>query len=223
MIDISEKLIENITKKYILFFPSSVYSEIEDSMIAGMIPKESYDIIAYNRDKLGATTHDIEKIALVDILNKNKILQNNLLLLLDTKTKVNAEVFQFIIDDYKKHMDCHLVITSWMVDNIKITFPDLSNTIFNAFKNQNLFFRNHYSQLEQYFKLSPQAPKLDSVDVLKNIKMTFSNTPLKNEVLEESKNSKPKISTPTKKIKPQFSDEEIDNFLMKTVFGVDLS
>lgn len=220
MTDISEQLIANITKKYIFFFPSAIYSDVETSILAGMIAKDSYDVIAYNQDQLGAITHDIEQIALVDILNKNKVLQNNLLLLLDTKDKVSKNVFQFILDDYKQHMDCHVFITSWLVDNVKHTFPNLNISIFNAFKSQHLFFRNHYAQLEQYFNLNPLDAKPDRTAIFKNMKSTFSIPAF--DKASSVVPVKPKPKTPKKRPKLQIDDDAIDHFLLKTVFNVDL-
>jgi len=223
MINIQEQLVSNISKKYLFYFPSSIYSEIENSVIAGMIPYETYDIILYNKDKVGAIAYDLENIATADILNKNSLLKNNLLLLIDSKTKVSANAFKFILDDYMNLINSHVYITNWLFNNVKKKFPELSNIMFNAFKNQSNFFNQHSLQLEQHFQLRSQEPNLDTLDLMKTMKMSFSPPTVKADAPQLDVSSKPQTSIPLKKTKPKISDEEIDQFLLKTVFGVDFS
>lgn len=222
MINISETLVANISKNYLFYIPSSIYNDIEAKGISAMIPNEAYDTILYFKKDVGAVSEDLEKNAPLGVFQKKNILQSNLLLLLENKPDVNADVFKLIIEDYKKHIECHLFITNWLAANVITAFPDVSKSILVAFKNQSQFFKEHYLQLEQHFQISPETPQFKNTDLFKAFKSVIPETNLKTESHEDTEAPKPKTSKRKKREKLKINDEETELFLLKTVFNVDI-
>lgn len=223
MTNISANLIANLTKNFIFYIPSSMYAMVENSEFKGIIPKEDYNKIIYYEDQLKIRTTNLDQIILLDILNKKDILENNLVMLLEAKTALNLTAFEIVLKDYKKHIDCHLQMNLWMYNNLTISIPTIEDVIINAFKFQSENFKEHCSQIEHHFQIQNQDLKLDDDVVVKNLETIFSENDLKNNMFKDIHNSKSEANTKsTKKKKPIISDQDIDRFLLQTVFNVEL-
>tara|TARA_R110000751_G_scaffold179809_3_gene286180 strand:- start:461 stop:1135 length:675 start_codon:yes stop_codon:yes gene_type:complete len=224
MTDISQIIVRSITKSYIFYLPQTIQPIVEDSDFRSIVPENGYNTIVYYNDLGKSMTSGLEDIILLDILGKQRILKNNLVLLLDAKSSFSNASFHIILEDYKKQIEFHNYATSWMYKNINDVFPNIDDVFISAFKIQANYFDVHYSQLEEHFQFKKEEVNLDSNQVLKNLESTFSkNSP---EGISFKLNSaqfgKTKTSTPIPKKKIVVTDEEIDEFLMQSVFGVKL-
>ncbi|WCO00563.1 hypothetical protein [Psychroserpens ponticola] len=222
MTDISATLIENTSKNYIFYIPSTMYAMVENSEFKGIIPKDEYDTIVFYEDKTKIRTSNLGKIILFKVLNKKDDLKNNLLSLLEAKTTLNKAVFDIILNDYQEHLKCHLHITSWMYNHINKFFHDIDETLANAFKFQAQNFAAHSLQIDQHFQLKNEDRHFDTIDVIKNLESTFSTSEVKNNIFKNKNSSKKETLTPLQKSKASIKDEDIDLFLLQTVFNVEL-
>lgn len=220
MTNISANLIKNITKKFIFYIPSTMYAMVEDSEFKGMLPKEEYDTIVYYEDKSKIRTSNFEKIILFDMLNKKDDLKNNVVILLEAKTSLTKASFDIVLNDYQEHLNIYLHITDWMHSHIKNFFPDLDETLTNAFKFQAQNFKDHGSQIAQHFQLKNEDRNFDKDDVIKNLESTFSTSEVKSNIFKNKNIPKTKPLTPLQKSKATIKDEDIDLFLLETVFNV---
>ncbi|WP_047547404.1 hypothetical protein [Psychroserpens sp. Hel_I_66] len=224
MIDTTDILNANIIQKYLFYIPSSVHSKVENSVLKGFIPKEGYDDIVYYKEKGNAISNDLESIIIPEILTKERILKKNLVLLLDTKSKISPAVFDMILEDYIKYINGHQYITTWMHENIRSVFPDVNDIIINAFKIQADYFTQHCLKVKHQFRIEKPEPTITDTDIFKTLKSQFSKSiettnPI---VFEKHKKSKKIKTIAERKRKKSFTDKEIDEFLLETVFSVKL-
>lgn len=223
MTNISTTLIENLTKNYIFYIPSSIYSMVESSELKGIIPKDEYDKIVYLEDKSNMRTTNLDQMILIDLMRKKDFLKQNLITLLDVKTSLSSAAFDEILKGYQNHLKWHLHVSSWMQKHLKSSFPKIKDVLINAFKFQTDNFSTHSIEIERHFKLNQEDINLNNIDVINNLKVNFDDTEKKKIFhINPNFNSKSAISKASKKDKIIITDEEIDNFLLETIFNVEL-
>ncbi|TXE16019.1 hypothetical protein ES692_13955 [Psychroserpens burtonensis] len=222
MIDISQIIISNITKRYIFYIPSSIYSLIESSDFKGIIPKERYDCIMYYNETGTLIDTDVEDIGLMEVISKKSILQKNLVALLESKSTLSPAAFDVILKDYVIQIESHQYVTSLMYENITTVFPNIADVLVSSFKFQAHIFNDHYTQLVSHFQLKNKATNLNNKNVLKNFRTTVSKGYLQKDIAKDNvqKSSFKNLSTPPSSGTYKMTDAEIDLFLLQTVFGV---
>ena len=115
-----------------------------------------------------------------------------------------------------------------MYENIKVVFPNIEDVFISAFKIQANHFDVHCSQIHEHFHFNKQENKVDDDQVLKHLKSTSFSSEVKSVQLDQLQFQKPQnpTSTPTPisipKKKRVITDEEIDAFLLESVFSVKL-
>lgn len=223
MTNISATLIENLTKNYIFYIPSSIYRIIEDSPLKGIIPKDEYDRIVYLEDKSKIRTTDLDQMILIDLIRKKDNLKQNLITLLDVKTSLSSAAFDEILKGYQNHLKWHLYVSSWMQKHLKSSFPNIKDVLINAFKFQTDNFSTHSIEIERHFKLNQEDINLNNIDVINNLKANFGDTEKKKIFhVNPNFNLKPTSFKALEKEKSAITDEEIDNFLLETIFNIEL-
>jgi hypothetical protein len=223
MTDISQIIVGNLIKSYVFYIPRSVQSILEDSDFKGIIPEDGYNSIAYYNNLGKAFTTGLEDIVLIDIIGKQRILKNNLVILLDAQSSISKAAFNVILEDYKKQIEYQIHVTSWMHKNITTIFPNIADVLVRAFKIQANYFDVHYSQLDTHFQFKIKQVTLNENQVLKNFETTLSKNSLESTLfkLNTDQFSKTNKATPAPKNKILITDEEIDMFLLQSVFGVE--
>ncbi|GAL82773.1 hypothetical protein JCM19274_4010 [Algibacter lectus] len=114
-------------------------------------------------------------------------------------------------------------MTRWMFVNIDKTFANLDVGIINMFKFQAEQFQKHIEELNNHFKIQPNKVSNETIALLEQLKDTYASAELKItppepiQPLPVSEKAKP-----TKKQKLIIDDDEIDKFLLSSVFNVDL-
>jgi len=219
MTDISQIIVKNLIKCYICYLPRTLKSKIEDSILKNIVPEEGYDSIIFF-DKLGKSmTSGIEDIVFINILGKERILKTNLVTLLEAKSSFSDAAFTIILEDYRKQIEFHKNATSWMYENIKVIFPNIEEVFIRAFKFQANYFDDHCSQINEHFRVITQTDK-----DLKHLKSTSSISKINSLQVNPIQCQKPQNPTPfpdpIPKKKRVVTDEEIDMFLLETVFNV---
>jgi hypothetical protein len=111
-----------------------------------------------------------------------------------------------------------------MLDNIGKIFEGVEEHIINLFKLQLQYFQKHNTDLNLHFEIQKQKTSIANEKMLKHLKDTYSNPNFKIKVPDFPKSKlllKQKVK-PVKKKKVLPSDQDIDRFLLTTVFNVEL-
>ncbi|WP_040281019.1 hypothetical protein [Psychroserpens damuponensis] len=227
MTNISQIIVKNLTKCYIFYLPRTIQPTVEGSYLKNIIPDEGYDSILFYDNQGKSMTSGIEDIILINILGKERILKMNLVTLLEAQSSISKAAFNIILEDYQNQIELHKNATSWMYENIKVVFPNIEDVFISAFKIQANHFNVHCSQIHEHFRFIKQEDK-----VLKHLKSTSFSSEVKSVKLDQLQFQKPQnptstsISTSTPisipKKKRVITDEEIDAFLLESVFSVKL-
>lgn len=156
-----------------------------------------------------------EQSNLLFLIGKSKLLESNMFDLLDAKENLSNEQFHFLANKYKSHVDSWVYITQELKKDIVKINHDLfiKNKGYIEFQATNL--EQHQMTIENHF---PNVYKTKHKVGLEHLKAR---------VLEYEKNKQIKNQQEVNKkttIKKQhlISTQEVDNYLLKKVFGVNV-
>lgn len=224
MTNISTTLIENLTRNYIFYIPSAIYTTVENSEFKGLVPKEEYDKIVYYESKSNVRTTNLDQIILLDLINKKEVLKQNVILLLEAKTSLSSPAFNIVLKDYQNHLKWHVHVSSWMDENLKSSFPNIKDVLINVFQFQSENFRSHHLEIDNHFELNLEDVKLNNVIVINSLKTNFPETSKQDHVFNINQHISQKSALSEEPIEEKqiITDEDIDNFLLETIFNVEL-
>ncbi|MWW23153.1 hypothetical protein [Algibacter lectus] len=220
--DIFTTIKDNLLRHYIIYVPTILFSKLKGSIYEGVLPEDAANTLFYlfNPKEIIA---DVNAFSIVALLEKSDILESNLFKLFEAKKTLEEEHFRVLLDKYKEHVEGHAFMTRWMYVNIDKTFANLDVGIINMFKFQAEQFQKHSEELNNHFKIQPNKVPNETIALLEQLKATYASTELKItppepiQPLPVSEKAKP-----TKKQKLIIDDDEIDKFLLSSVFNVDL-
>ncbi|WP_405570223.1 hypothetical protein [Winogradskyella sp. Asnod2-B02-A] len=149
-----------------------------------------------------------DKIEQIELLKKEKVLKSNTLKLIEFKAKYDIETFKYHFEEYIKDLEAWIEVSDYIRLNAKTEAR-------NYFKEIQLYLQLQYDNLKQHHT---------------ELKQRFANVifkPLQTEVLVKTNINVPKFQSsekPKKGKKKRIlpNDNEIDNFLFESVFGLDL-
>ncbi|MBU2920681.1 hypothetical protein KO504_04970 [Winogradskyella psychrotolerans] len=148
------------------------------------------------------------KIEHIELLKKEKVLKSNTLKLIEFKAKYDIEAFKYHFEEYINDLEAWIEASDYIRLNAKTEA------------------RNYFKEIQPYLQLQYDNLKQHHQE----LKQRFANVifkPLQTEVLVKSNINVPKSQTSEKPKKGRKkrvlpSDDEIDNYLLETVFGLDL-
>lgn len=212
---ILEKLLLNLRVSYIFYIPKDLLPKEELEKLHPDLVKDIFDQII-GLDKEG-TPNPNYKLYILDIMDKRSLLKQNTMALLEAKVKMDEASLNYILEEYKKHLDGHLHISNWLNTHLQKYFPKEYPEVHSLFLHHNNSFIDHSKELVTLFNLEINTPlKNDPVKEFKNL---FLNEKSAENVVNQST-----ISTVEKwLIKPvkEITDDEIDHMLLNQVFGLD--
>ncbi|MCL5129359.1 hypothetical protein [Algibacter sp. L4_22] len=220
--DIFTTIKDNLLRHYAIYIPEIAFSKIKGTIYEGLLPKEAANTLFY----IFSTKEpfvDINDVSIITLLSKSDILEGNIFKLFEAKKALGPEHFQVLLDKYKEHVEGHLFMIKWMYLNMNRTFENLDISITNMFKLQAEQFQKHSTELNNHFKIQPNNVPNKTIVLLEQLKETYTSAELKItnpdpvKTLPVSKSAKP-----VKKQKLEFNDDDIDRFLLSSVFNVDL-
>jgi hypothetical protein len=220
--DIFTTIKDNLLKHYIIYVPTVLFSKLKGSIYEGVLPEDAANTLFYlfNPKEIIA---DVNEFSIVTLLEKSDILEGNLFKLFEAKKTLEEGHFEVILDKYKEHLEGHVFMTRWMYINIDKTFANLDVSIINMFKFQVEQFQKHSEELNNHFKIIPNKVPNKTIALLEQLKENYTSAELKITPTESLKplpvSKKPKR---TKKQKLIIDDNEIDKFLLSSVFNVNL-
>ena len=148
------------------------------------------------------------KIEHIELLKKEKVLKSNTLKLIEFKAKYDIEAFKYHFEEYVKDLEAWIEASDYIRLNAKTEARNYFEEIQPYLQLQYDNLKQHHQELEQRFANVIFKPLQPEVLVKSNINVPKSQT-----------SEKPKKGR-KKRVLP--SDDEIDNFLLEIVFGLDL-
>ncbi len=149
-----------------------------------------------------------DKIEQIELLKKEKVLKSNTLKLIEFKAKYDIEAFKYHFEEYVKDLEAWIEASDYIRLNAKTEARNYFEEIQPYLQLQYDNLKQHHQELEQRFANVIFKPLQPEVLVKSNI-----NVP-KPQTSEKPKKGRKKRVLP--------SDDEIDNFLLEIVFGLDL-
>ena len=213
---------ENLTRKYVLYIPPILISKLKSTVYEGIIPDQDTNTLVFLDDNRQGSTN-INAFSMFELVGKKDILDNNLIQLFEAKKNLEEQHFRVLLDKYISQVEGHLFATKWMYKNINKVFMGLEQSFVNLFKLQAEYFESHNNELNRHFEIKSHKISDKNVQLLKHFEDTYSNPDFKVIVPNFKTNGfVNKKSKSVKKQKAKVSDEEIDRFLLTTVFNVEL-
>ncbi|WP_191861030.1 hypothetical protein [Hanstruepera ponticola] len=217
------KIISNLFRNYIFYFPKQFYPNIEPTFLSDIIRPDMVNTIYYfdfNKElhKNPSVIHGL------DIFNKGNQLDNNTNDLITLKQNLTLEEFYHIFEKYGQYVGTHCIMTQWMYANIKIDMPLTTSKVESMFQFQAKAFDEHADKLESYFGEETITSEVDDNQVLEIVSETLEELPaieIKKEVEIPTKPQKKEAPLKAKQKEPLMTDEKARKYILETVFGID--
>ncbi len=216
---------DNLYKPLIFYVPRSIIPEDKKELFSASKFDSVFHRIAII-DKKGNILELKSNIKLLQLLEKPTLLDKNIFLLLEKKEILKPNPFNFLLEKYIEQLNFYVLISDWMDKNIAVDIPDLDSGIKSYFELQKKIFQKHLEVFQNNF-LSNAISLSKPVDVFKYIKKDFP--PFKHFInIQNESNLRPNLNTNKKKgsnrkQKPiLITDDESRNFLLNTVFKLNL-
>lgn len=178
-----------------------------------------------------------KKDAISKVLMKTSMLEKNMHLLLKKKRKFDEQEFSFVFDNYFELAEFCFYITNWFhTDLASSIIIKLNNELFGMFQLQYQGYKKHFEKLIKYFYPNKESLPIGNFDVLVTIEKYFPELIKKyetdnNKVIAISNNQTTNTvennvalftcNEPiAKKKQPQPTQLEVEEFLLKSVFGI---
>jgi hypothetical protein len=221
--DTFNTLKNNLIRNYAFYIPTIAIEKLKATVFEGIIPIEACDTLAFFDNERIISTN-FKTLTILKLTSKKDILDENILLLFEAKKNLDSQHFLFLLNNYIPHVEGHLLVTNLMLDNIGKIFEGVEEHIINIFKLQLQYFQKHNTDLNLHFEIQKQKTSIANEKMLKHLNDTYSNPNFKIKIPDFPKSKlllKQKVK-PVKKKKVLPSDEDIDRFLLTTVFNVEL-
>ncbi|MCX7551842.1 hypothetical protein [Xanthomarina sp. F2636L] len=155
------------------------------------------------------------------LLSKTAELDRNIYALLEMRSKLDEDSFQFLAKKYCLDVAFYKRVSAWMLDHIQEDIPDANKETLLSFELQKTAFENHWEYLQKHFvpsaEIKRNIPEVNLTAEDFEIIQDLVGNPLQSK--SENKNS-PKTTKKEKKI--LITEEAAEKFLLETVFNVKL-
>ncbi|TXE13841.1 hypothetical protein FUA26_01815 [Seonamhaeicola algicola] len=211
-------LIKGIYLPSILYIPKSLAFYLDDNFRKEIQDAGVFDhlVVLSTEGILTTFNNDFPEIIL---LNKENILDNNILQLLKFRDQFSDTTFNFIKTEYLKHANNYQKSYTSLLENIDTETTCVKDTQKVWFELQMDAITKHIKKLKEVLNFENNinykdnlSPSISELNILKEKRY---NSLLENVLIPEKK--KPKA-------KPyKISNEDADIFLLQSVFNVDLN
>ena len=219
------ELRQNLYKPFIFYIPKSLIPEEKKALW-----KEEKYAVYFNMvtliDSQGFDSELKEKASYHKMMIKSAVLDENMFMLIEKNGSLKEEQFRFFLAKYMEHVNFVVYISDWMSRNVVIHIKDLSEETKNSFQLQAQVFLKHFEDLRSNILTTRQVIPKKEVNVLEFIENDLVEI---KDALNLSKDSKSTYKAiefnkelpprKLKKILPLLTDEEAEEFLLKTVFN----
>lgn len=234
-----DKLVEVLFKDVGFYIPSTLIPANLLKDLNDKIPDGFLDQLSILDIPDGFGIFEIEKFNDRLIL-KRTLLEKNIFKLLKKKKELDAVEFHYILDKYLDQVEFYCAIVNWLSINLSVYHKNEINVhTIGSFELQNEFYKSHFIELTDLFYSSEPIQLKEYYDLSELLKVFFSDLIARydkasNELLlksdielsqheiKEDENTSKKETKTKKNLKkePLVSDQEAEEFLLKTVFNV---
>jgi hypothetical protein len=213
----------------IFYFPRRIWSQFDkkkwnDKMFDNVFDK----VVLIKPDGTDALLNN--ELSNHHFFIKRERLDKNTFKLLDLQKDLDSKQFKFILNKYCQQLDFIRRISKWMVGNIHKDINGLNKETFLSFEMQQNSFNEHWKYVKESFV---DAPKIEDVTtdtfLSKKDFKSFQDLMNPSGILLSTNNKETQVEKgiikpkrPRKEKKILVTEEEATNFLLKTVFNLEL-
>jgi len=210
-----EILNERANRLTLFYFPYQLFPNLTDEEKKQLESEQIFgELYLYQKKK--QTIIIKNSLSNIELFNKKDILDNNILKLIEIKEKGKDKSFSFILERYISRIKGWEYIHDWLNNNFNNNIVGDQESKKYLFQFQLDTFRTHLEEIQQHFKIQKNIPTesynnivFDDVSFL-----TSKNKTLKKIIDKNSKSNK------KKKPKVYVTNEDADQYLLKTVFNI---
>lgn len=204
----------------VFYFPYDVLQYIPEALGEKLDEEGFFNSMVIINAKGGINTLS-GSIGNLDILSKSKILKTNLLQLMELESQIKKETFAMVIEEYLETVSSYDFIYAWMADHVARDIPEEDANYGNFFTLQSNCIKEHLLQITERF-IDPNRKKISKLNFDLIIESGKKFFPVQKTLDGAQDKDKPQKNKRKKKIVLPTVDE-VDLWLLKTVFNVDFS
>ena len=217
---IHEELISRLYKPLIFYIPRKFWLELDSEKWNDTKFDQVFDTVVLIKSD-GSNQILNSDPSNYYILAKTVELNKCTFKLLDMKSRLNKSSFKFLIENYCQYIFFYRRISTWMLENVQNDIKSINKETLLSFEIQKKAFDKHWNYVNENFvsiakmKQDRFNSKLTSKD-FKTINALINNPSETNfDKLSKSKKYK-------KEKKILITEQEAEDFLLKTVFNIKL-
>ena len=214
-----ERLNKNVYTPMVFYFPYDVLPFIAETAVKELEEQDFFNsmCIIDSKGKVSSLSGNFQSI---EIFGKSKILKSNFLQLLELEGKMKVETFSMFIEEYRNTVSSFDYIYTWMVENIARDIPKKDISYRNIFELQAMDMKQHLFEIEERF-IGRSAKAKGELNFERIIEDTKSLFPVKEGSDATQDGTVKKLKSKRKKKTMLPREEEIDLWLLESVFNVD--
>jgi hypothetical protein len=215
-----ERLTKNVYTPMVFYVPYDILEYIPQELGERLDEEEFFNTMVMIDAKGGISTLS-GSIGNLDILSKSKVLKTNLLQLIELEGKIKKETFEMLMEEYLETLTGYDFIYTWMADHMARDIPEVHVSYGSYFTIQSNSVKEHLLQIKERFidakREITSEPNFDSI--IESGKKFFPTVDSLNAT--QKKDTPQKSRRKKKKVLP--TEEEVDKWLLETVFSVDFA
>jgi len=218
-----EKLRLNLYKPLIFYIPRSIIPDDKKEYFEAPRFKNYFNTVVIINQK-GRDYELKDEASLYYIMLKQAKLDENIFILLNEKETLNENQFDFLLKKYLIQINFYVLISEWFNRNIALHIDNLSDEVKNSFQLQYDVFIDHLNHLKSNYFIKEKTTQKQDIDVVKLIEDEFPelNKILNHKSKTESNKNEFKNIAKAKKEMSIITNQEAEDFLLKTVFKVSI-
>lgn len=234
-----DKLVEVLIRDVVFYIPSALIPTYLLKDLKDQIPKGFLDEISILDIPGGFGVFENKEFS-ERFLLKRTSLEQNIYTLLKKKKELDSKEFHYVLGKYFDQVEFYCAIVNWLSVNLSIYHKnEIDMVTIGSFELQNELYKSHFIelinlfypseliQLKEYYDLSELLktyfPDLMArYDKASNALLVKSHIDFSQHDFKEDQNktTKEKKTIKKKKKKPLISDQEAEEFILKSVFNI---
>jgi glutamate racemase len=164
------------------------------------------------------------------MLSKKKILEENLLGILEQKATIKNYQFEYFLEKYTEKLNVCIVISKWLAEHVEQYMPTTEKAFIGMLQYQHNEFVFHHDEINNKVRTIKKESETPNVNLLTFLNDNFPSVSSElNETLKKKETAEintnileTQIATKKKQKPTRISDEEVRQFLLRSVFNVDI-
>lgn len=215
-----KELTNSLYKPFIFYIPRKFWVEMDGDKWNDKVYDALFDTVVLMKSD-GSNKAINNGASNYYLLQKTAELDKNTYALLEIRTKLDSDSFQFLAKKYCLEVGFYKRISTWMLNHVQEDVPDINKETLLSFELQKTAFENHWNYVQKHFVPSSQIKSYVS-DTELTAKDFSTIQDLVGNPLESNSKIENSTKTNKKEKKILITGEEAEKFLLETVFKVKL-